>query len=322
MTVLVTGASGFVGSRLTARLRGELGQHRRVIGWDRTPLEDWPVIPGIERWNVDLTDAGAVDAALRAEPPEIVFHLAGITSVRQAEGAARQTYDVNVGGTASLAAALCVHAPGALVIFASSGEVYGGAFASGEPLTETAAVRPLNAYARSKLAAEILLRDRLSETCPVVAMRLLNHSGPGQDERFVIPAFAAQIARIEKGLIPPTIAVGNLDVERDFLDVSDVIDGYMKAFDLAGSAAGFEIYNICSGRPRSIRSVLEQLLSLTTVKPLVEPAPELMRPQEIARTVCDASAFQARTGWQPKRDFSETTTAILDWWRSKIALST
>ena len=222
-------------------------------------------------------------------------------------------------GAGSLAKALYTYAPGAAVIFASSGEVYGGAYASGMPLSETAPVRPLNAYSRSKLAAEILLQDTLSESSPVIALRLLNHSGPGQDERFVVPSFAAQIARIEKGLIPPSLAVGNLDVERDFLDVEDVIDAYMKALALADSARGFQIYNIASGRPRSIGSVLDHLISLANVKPSVRRAAELMRPGEISRTLCDVSAFQMLTGWRPLRDFDETTAAILEWWRARVS---
>ena len=260
-----------------------------------------------------------MDAALRADPPERVFHLAGLSSIRQSEGAARKAYEANVNGAGSLARGLCAHAPGAAVIFASSGEVYGGAFKSGDALAETAPVRPLNVYARSKLAAEILFQDVLSESCPVIALRLLNHSGPGQDERFVVPSFAAQIARIEKGLIPPRLAVGNLDVNRDFLDVADVIDAYMKALVLADSAKGFQIYNIASGKLRSIRSILDRLVGLAQVKPSVEQSSELVRPVEIRSTLCDASAFQARTGWRPKRDFDETTAAILEWWRSHVS---
>ena len=318
MTVLVTGASGFVGSKLIRRLRRDLDQTTRVVGWDHAPSPQGPADQAVEWRAVDLRDADAVDAAIRADPPERIFHLAGLSSIRQAEGAAGKTYEANVNGTGCLANALHAHAPGAAVIFASSGEVYGGTFASGVALSETAAVQPLNAYSRSKLAAEILLQDTLSESCPVIALRLLNHSGPGQDERFVVPSFAAQIARIEKGMIPAKLTVGNLDVKRDFLDVEDVIDAYLAALTLADSAKGFQIYNIASGRPRSIGSILDRLVSLTPLKFSIERALELTRRREIASASCDASAFRALTGWRPSRDFDETTEAILDWWRTRL----
>jgi GDP-4-dehydro-6-deoxy-D-mannose reductase len=317
MRILVTGAGGFVGTKLVARLRSELGADGRVIGWDHDAAAVQRASATQSRC-LDITDAAAVDAAIRADPPSLVFHLAALSSVRQAEGAARRTHEVNVGGTAALAAALAAHAPGAALVFASSADIYGGAFASGEALTETAPVRPLSAYARSKLAAEILLQDVLSATCPVIALRLLNHSGPGQDERFVVPNFAAQIARIEKGMAAPVLTVGNLDAERDFLDVEDVLDAYMAALALSRSAQGFQVYNVASGRTRSIRSILDRLIALATVTPSVEQAAERMRPADIARTACDAAAFRARTGWQPKRDFDDTLSAILDWWRGRV----
>ena len=106
-----------------------------------------------------------------------------------------------------------------------------------------------------RLTAEPLLKsyhllptvrgDLLSERCPVIALRLLNHSGPGQDERFVVPNFAVQIARIEKGLIEPKLSVGNLEVERDFLDVDDVIDR-------AGTVSASSWRKIAVSRSRSI----------------------------------------------------------------------
>jgi GDP-4-dehydro-6-deoxy-D-mannose reductase len=318
MTILVTGASGFVGSRLVERLHRDLGAGARLIGWDRTASPDGHAALGVEWKSVDLTDAAAVDAAIRAAPPTRVFHLAGLSSMKQAEGAAMTTCEVNVSGTEHLAQALGAHAPGAVVIFASTGTVYGSAFAAGEALGETSPVRPLDAYARSKLAAEIVLQDLLSERCPVIALRLLNHSGPGQDERFVVPSFAAQIARIEKGLAEPKLSVGNLDAERDFLDVEDVIDAYMAALAVADGAKGFAVFNIASGRLRSIASILDRLMALSRARPAVERASGRMRAGEITATRCDTSAFAARTGWRPRRDFDDTIAAILDWWRSHI----
>src|SRR5690348_7693993 len=147
MTILVTGASGFVGSRLVDRLCRELGSDARLIGWDRAPSPEAHAARGIEWRSVDLTDAAAGDAAVRADPPSRVFHLAGLSSVKQAEGTAMATYEVNASGTEHLARALGTHAPGAVTIFASTGTVYGSAFAMGDALGETAPVRPLDAYA-------------------------------------------------------------------------------------------------------------------------------------------------------------------------------
>src|SRR5690606_1372211 len=102
----------------------------------------------------------------------------------------------------------------------------GRAFTTGVELDEASPVAPANPYARSKLVAEFLLAERLPASASLVIMRPLNHIGSGQDTRFVVSAFARQIVEIEHGLREPLINVGNLDAERDFLSVDDVISAY------------------------------------------------------------------------------------------------
>ncbi len=315
MTVLVTGASGFVGGRLARRLREALPGERLVL-WGHG-CDDDLVRQGAVWRTVDITDRDAVDVAIAEDRPTKIVHLAALSSVGQAQQAAAETYAANLDGTSAIAAALARHVAGAALVFASTGEVYGAAFRDGI-VTEETPPRPMNAYARSKLACEFVLRDTLAPVCPVVALRLLNHTGPGQDERFVVPSFAAQIARIEKGSVPPALSVGNLEAERDFLDVDDVIDAYLKALDLAGSASGFEVFNVASGQPRSIRSILESLAAMSSARFSIEQDPARLRPSDIPRTLCDASAFAARTGWAPSREFGGTLKAVLDWWRAKV----
>lgn len=317
MIVLVTGAFGFVGRHLTSALRQRLPATARVIaaGHDSAPSNQ----PGLETVAIDITDAGAVDQLVASLRPSHVIHLAARSSVQQAHNAALATHEANVAGTLTLAAAMRRHVPGARMIFASTGEIYGRAFASGEALAETSPVLPGNPYARSKLAAEIALQDTLADTCPVIALRLLNHTGVGQDERFVVPSFAAQIARIEAGLSPPVVRVGNLTAERDFLDVADVIDAYVLALGLADSARGYQVYNVASGIPRSIASILEELRGLARVGLTVEEDPARMRPSDIPRAVCDAGAFRQATGWAPGRAWSATLADVLDGWRTACA---
>lgn len=315
MTVLVTGASGFVGGRLARRLRQAMPGEGLVL-WGHGS-EDELVRQGAVWRTVDITDRAAVDGAIAEDRPTKIVHLAALSSVGQAQQAAAETYDANLNGTSAIAVSLARYVPGASLVFASTGEVYGAAFRDGI-VTEETPPRPMNAYARSKLACEFVLHDTLAPVCPVIALRLLNHTGPGQDERFVVPSFAAQIARIEKGSVPPNLSVGNLEAERDFLDVDDVIDAYLKALDLAGSASGFEVFNIASGQPRAISSILDALTAMSTARFSIAQDPARLRASDIPRTVCDASAFSARTGWAPSRAFDATLASVLDWWRAAV----
>jgi len=317
MSVLVTGASGFVGKHLIDALRRTLPTSVKLIAVDREKSDSQPPQDEVIRASVDMTDAGAVDRLVRSAKPSRVVHLAARSSVSQAQNAARATFDVNFGGTQILANALRKHAPGCVVIFASTGEVYGSAFASGLPLAETAPVLPTNPYARSKLAAEFMLADTLSEVCPVIALRLLNHTGPGQDERFVVPAFAAQIARIEAGVAAPVVRVGNLMAERDFIDIADVVDAYLLALGLAESTTGFHLFNVGSGAVRSIASILNELIAMSTSACAIEQDPTRMRASDIPRAICAISAFGSATGWTAKRNWSDTLHSVLDYWRAK-----
>lgn len=313
MTVLVTGAFGFVGRYLLQALRDKLPVDTTIVacGQGRPAVE----LDNVECVSVDILSEAAVSAVFEIHKPSHVFHLAARSSVQQAHGEMAQTFRTNVSGTLMIARAMIKYTPGATMVFASTGEVYGKAFMSGAELTEDAPVFPSNPYARSKLAAEIALQDVLSPICPVIALRPLNHIGPGQDERFVTASFAAQIARIEAGLVPPVIKVGNLSAERDFLDVNDVVEAYVQTLDMGVAPTDFRLFNIASGVPRSISSVLEELRNLSTVSFDVEEDPERMRPSDIARAVCDASAFAAETGWAPQRSWESTMFDILESWR-------
>ena len=273
---------------------------------------------GILWRQVDLTNRVEVHAAIAEAKPDVVFHLAALSSVGGSLAASVSTYDSNVGGTEVLAGALRELCPGAVVIFASSGEVYGLGFRDGIAVSEGSPVLPTNPYARSKLAGEMLLQDTLSSSCPVIVLRLLNYTGPGQDERFVVPSFAAQVARIETGMLPPRLAVGNLSSERDFLDVRDVIDAYLKTLRHARQASGFQVFNVASGQVRSIASIVERLRSLSTRAFEIEVDATRNRAADIPRTLCNSTAFRDRFGWQPSRDFDDTLREVLDWWRVKI----
>lgn len=317
MSILVIGASGFVGHHLVPALREHVPNSVRLVAAGRGHFG--APQSGIEHAAVDVTDQDSVDALFERLRPTRVIHLAALSSVQQAHLSTAKAYDVNVGGTLAIASAMRRFVPGAALLFASTGEVYGRTFLSGQALNEDAPVLPANPYARSKLAAEIVLQDRLSDVCPVITLRLLNHTGAGQDERFVAPSFAAQIARIEVGAAAPVVKVGNLSAERDFLDIADVVDAYIHALGLLDRQRGYSLFNIASGEARSIASILEALRRLSRVPFEVETDPARMRPSDIARAICDAAAFRAATGWMPKRPFADTVSSLLDWWRTQAS---
>jgi GDP-4-dehydro-6-deoxy-D-mannose reductase len=289
MRALVTGGNGFVGMHLVRTLRSR-GVETLVAG--RTPDGAGVDIP------LDLADAENVRGVVELARADVVIHLAAQASVPDATRAPLETYDVNGLGTARLFEAIrgCGE-PFARVVIASSAEVYGPRERSAYPLREDVAPRPATPYAASKVAAEaVALASFRTYGIPAVVARAFNAIGPGQDERFVVAAFAAQLARIAGGA-EPKLRVGNLAAQRDFLDVRDVAEAFAAIVD--GGVPG-EIYNVCSGRPIAIADVLRQLIEAAHVAVEVREDPERMRPSDVPMSYGDPSKLRDATGWEPR----------------------
>jgi GDP-4-dehydro-6-deoxy-D-mannose reductase len=317
--ILLTGGAGFVGAHLAAALREAYPNAARamLLRPDETTAN-----PAFEAVTADLLDEAAIDRLVGDFSPDLVAHLAGQASIGQAAKAAEQTWRVNFHGAFGLGAAIARHAPRAIVLFSSTAAAYGASFRDGV-LTEDAPLRPMDVYSRSKVAAEGALGDVLGPEARLIVARPVNHSGPGQRSRnFVLASFAAQIAAIEAGRAEPRIKVGELSKARDFLDVRDVVDAYMRliagARDLPERIATF---NIGSGAARSIASLLDEMRGLSRVPFDIEVDPQLLRPSatDIASVACDASKLREATGWAPQHSLTDMLRALLDEWRAEIA---
>ncbi|WP_106753405.1 GDP-mannose 4,6-dehydratase [Pannonibacter carbonis] len=310
--VLVTGAGGFAARPLLARLAEVVdpdGGHVAVFGPSGA---DAPAkLPACFRPEAcDLVRPGAIDAILGSAKPDIILHLAAQSSVSASlTGGAARTWDVNLFGTRQLAEAVARHVPAAILLFASTVEVYGLAFRSGR-LDETAATAPQNPYARSKRAAEDLLLDTLPASTRLIITRMTNHSGPGQAAQFVLPSFARQIAQIEAGQSAPVLHVGNLDAERDFLHVDDVIEAELALLGAAPSLA-HRTYNIASGTPVPISALLDKMLAQARTPIEIRIDPARLRPSDIPRVDVDPGRLMAETGWRPAVSLDQLVTDIL-----------
>jgi len=291
MRILVTGANGFVGRHLCAALAA---RGHTIIG----AVGPHPVADGLP---LDLQDALNVRGIVDIARADAVAHLAAQAFIPQSIADPWYTHDVNAGGTLRLLEAIrgARDAGGTdpRVLLVGSAEIYGVHPTAVYPLNEATPLRPANPYAASKVAAEAYgVAAAATYKLDVIATRTFNHIGPGQDRRFAVASFALQLARIAAGA-DPLLLVGNLDAERDFLDVRDVVSAYALLLEGGGSVG--EVYNVASGRAVAMKDVLRQLVLIARVGVEIRDDPARLRPADVPLMIGDAAKLRLATGWEP-----------------------
>jgi GDP-4-dehydro-6-deoxy-D-mannose reductase len=261
---------------------------------------------------LDVTDRAALEAAIRSVNPTHVINLAGIAAPTTANTYPDEAWRVHLHGTLDLARVILQRAPDYWLIHVGSGMVYGGSAKAGRALDENALLDPLDEYSATKAAADLALGALIRSGLKCIRLRPFNHTGPGQSEAFVVPAFAVQIARIEAQLAPPVIRVGNLDAQRDFLDVRDVANAYALVMRNLERLESGTVLNIASGIPRRISDILAGLVARSRVEISIEQNPARQRPGDLPIMVGDAGRARGLLHWKPEHSFEDTLTAVLN----------
>jgi GDP-4-dehydro-6-deoxy-D-mannose reductase len=306
---LVTGAAGFAGGHLLERLPDSAA----VVAWHR-PGGREPAMGGKARWMpLDLLDRAAVALAISTETPRSAFHLAGAPNVETSWRNPTPHLRVNVLGTHHLLEALRQSGHPCRLVVVSSAQVYRP---DHHALPEDAPLIPPSPYGLTKLAQDQLaLRAAIDDGLDVVVARPFNHVGPRQTADFALSSFARQIARIEAGLAPATLHVGNLDAARDITDVRDVVRAYIA---LAERGRAGRAYNVCSGQAHRVGDLLDMLRSMATVRVAIDVHRERLRPNDTPVLLGDSSRIREELGWKPVIPIERTLRDMLEWWRTTV----
>ena len=314
--VLVTGITGFAGSHLVDYMltRGDC----EVFGIQRWRSRTENIEHFRDKVRIlecDLRDAGSTIRTLEEIRPDWIFHLAAQSFVPTSWMAPTESLTTNVIGQLNVFEAVRRLGLQCRIQLACSSEEYGMVLPDEVPIRETNPLRPLSPYAVSKVGQDLLgYQYWMSWKVDSVRTRGFNHEGPRRGPVFVSSDFAKQIADIEKGRKPPVVHVGNLDAQRDFTDVRDMVRAYWLALEKCEPG---EAYNICTGKAWTIRNVLDYLLTQTSAKIEVRQDPARLRPSDVPILLGDNSKFVKATGWKPTIPFEQTLRDMLEYWRAR-----
>ncbi|MDI6721186.1 MAG: GDP-mannose 4,6-dehydratase [Candidatus Aenigmarchaeota archaeon] len=315
MRALITGISGFVGSHLAEHLLSKNYEVYGSIRW-RSRLDNIEHIKNkITLIETDIRDAHSVDRLIRDTEPDVIFHLAAQSFVPASWNAPQDTIYTNVIGTVNLLESIRTSKIDPRIHIAGSSEEYGLVLPDEVPIKEANPLRPLSPYGVSKVAEDMLGYQYFkSYSLKIIITRAFNHSGPRRGDVFVESNFAKQIAEIEKGA-NPVIHVGNLNAQRDFSDVRDIIRAYLLSLEKCKFG---EVYNICSEKTVKICDMLNILLSKTESDIEVRTDPSRLRPSDVEILLGDCEKFRKQTGWRPEIPFEKTVEDLLNYWRQKV----
>ncbi len=319
MRILITGAGGFAGRHLAEYLSAHVPDAALYGTTVNATSDAFPV--GVMPHTVDLRDPAATRDLIASLHPTQIYHLAGSALVRNSFDTAWETLETNLRATLNVIQA-CIDAeiaPRVLVV--TSGDIYGELPANDNDsenqacADESASLNPTSPYAVSKIAQDFLIVPYVRRYgLPIIRARAFNHIGRGQRIGFAIPDFASKIAMIEQELIEPILTCKNIQAERDFTDVRDMVRAY--ALLMERGIAG-ETYNIATGRLVPLRTVLDILIANSTYSGRIEIQPS--GDQRVDRLCGDPSKLRALTGWTPEIALEVTLRDVLDDWRTRVA---
>jgi len=311
--VLVSGASGFIGSQLVPKLvaRGyEVYLSERYVT-GRYVLGAQKDLPTV---FADLRDFQATRQAIREVQPEIVVHLAALSAVSYSYEHPQEVLETNFLGTVNLAEA-CLREVGhfAHFLFAGTSEEYGN---NGVNLkTEESTLCPDSPYSVSKVAADKYLNYMWDVYgFPVTILRPFNSYGRKDNTHFVVER------AIKQALTSQQVRLGDPKPIRDFLYVDDHVNAYLSCLEQREKVRG-QTFNFCTGHGVTVRELVEKIVRLTEFSGEVLWNTIPKRPLDIAELIGDPAKARKILGWRAEYDLDKGLELTVEYWRKKLQKS-
>ena len=331
MKYLVTGGTGFVGSHILeflTQLQFEKASEIEIFATRRYHLSRRDKVLQIQgeiNWvDCDITDPVAVNKLIQSTNPDFCLHMAAESFVSPSWDHPNRFMSVNYSGTVNILEAIKNFAPNCKILIPGSGEEYGYINQSELPITEETTLRPVNPYAVTKIAQDLISYVYFkSYGLNVIRLRTFNHEGPRREHVFGIASFCYQIAKMEQGLQGLTLRTGHISDKRNFTHVKDIVNAYFLSLEKVPPGELFLIGSESDDNVATFEEVIGKLekMSTLTEKIKIERVVEYTRPTSVPYLIADTSKFVNATGWCPSYSLDEILFDTLSYWRDRIKIS-
>jgi GDP-4-dehydro-6-deoxy-D-mannose reductase len=319
--ILITGATGFAGSHLADYINREIDCKLIITRRHNSNLNNLKQLMGKEKisWDyLDVLDPNSCDILIKKYLPDYIFYFAANSWVTPSWEMPNLYFQTNAIGTVNFFESIRKYSNQSRCLISCTPEEYGDVSKEDLPITENSKIHPVNPYAASKVAQEMVaLAWEASYNLDVIRTRVFNHEGPRRSSLGANASFAYQIARIENNLQEPILDVGNLSALRNFTSIFDVVEAYALAMDKGLSG---NLYLIGNDENYTMEQTLSILLSLSKIKDIkIRVDSTKIRPTELNNFVGDFSKFKKLTGWKPKIAIDQILLDTLNYWRTEVA---
>ena len=329
MRVLVTGGTGFVGSHILDALLKQKNsslEEVEIFATRRYHLSRRDKILHLEhliKWvDCDITDPVSVNKIFSEIKPDICYHMAAESFVSPSWDHPNRYMSVNYHGTVNILEAIKNFSPNCRILIPGSGEEYGEIYESELPITSKTPLRPVNPYAVTKIAQDLISYVYFkSYGTKVIRLRTFNHEGPRREHYFGIASYCYQLAKMEIGLQENVLRVGHIDDKRNFTHVKDIVDAYMLAVEKIKPGDLYLVGSESSENVSTFREVITRLISMTTIASPVSiiQVPEFTRPTSVPFLITDAKEFSNLTGWKSTYSLDQILLDTLNYWRDRVS---